>query len=729
MTLGSSFFSTASSFPAFLGRTNAAPRVNFGSSVDAPERNDIDQFVRNTDAQPSETTPPQPDSDWDEFVQNHEVGKPNGTDGPDETPPEEETPPDIKLGDVEETTDDDEEKPEDFVAKLLSDDKIKPLEINAPTASIVQSLRGTTSQQLKQVLSRSHLNSAVLTYDDDRLKDGILAKLRADLPEATMLTVDCEGIEPKKGGGFFNRDKKEHHLAKTLEDVIPQLSEKFNLPENNGQPLVLILEKANGDELGHLQESKVYKEFQQKFPNVRFVIPTSTSDDESGSSKSSLSWMDNDNGSSGQPWRAGQFQIVNIPTLKPQEWSKVLKGDPFAQNILNFWDLDASEEILGEFFSILKKEDPDTPLTYEGLVAEIDSLGSFINPEVNCEDYPVTSRHLKTYTHKVLAARRGSAPTAGGPASMGPAPYDVINSGDINVRMTDVIGHDKAKKVLMQSLQEAKYPQLFDHINGNDPDAAQSTVLLLGDPGSGKTMLAKALASSGGATFISTSGARFVNGLVGGGANAIRRLRDGIEQAPDDLVVVFIDEIDALGSRSGIGAEGGGASGSEDLKTINEFLAFTDGVKKSSKRVLLVGATNRADALDPAILSRFNYKLEIASLDKKQRYQLIQHQMKQKNMHPDDSVDLDVLSSRTNGFSGRDIRNMMKIIKDRLISNLSTDTMDKLEQDETTRNAFKLVPSHRDFMYGIREVKKGKRKTEAPDSGSSGPRKYGTATL
>jgi cell division protease FtsH len=236
----------------------------------------------------------------------------------------------------------------------------------------------------------------------------------------------------------------------------------------------------------------------------------------------------------------------------------------------------------------------------------------------------------------------------------------------------------------------------------------------MGAPGGGKTLLAKAVAAQGNATYISTSGSRFVNGLVGGGANAIRRLRDAIEQAPDDMVVLFIDELDALGSRSGMGGEMG-ASGSEDLKTINEFLAFTDGIKKiGNKRLLLIGATNRPEALDPAILSRFNQKVEIQELNTKQREEVISKQMEQKNLQPDYTVDIHALAKRLKDFSGRDIRNLMINVQEKLESKLAEDEeqLKKYEDNPEALKSVRLEVSHKDLMETAREIKRSKRQID-----------------
>lgn len=637
-----------------------------------------------------------PTIEEDQFVRSGETDK-----APES--PELDTPKQVDITPVDDPEDHDLENDEKDWAKQLSENS-KPLSIQAePTLPVIQQLRSASSDLLRQILSRPHLNNAILTYDDARLRDAILAQLQSE--SGNVVAIDCKDIEPKKNGSFFSKKETEYQLAKALQQALPAIQEKSG--QTGNPPLTVVLNNVHQDELSNLQKNETCRKIQNQFPNVRFIVPQSLSE-ESEDSKS-FSWKDDDDDGPSK-WRAGQFQVINIPSLKPQEWAKVLQKDPFVQQVLNFYNLSASETVLGEFFEVLKREDQTKALSYDDLVAELSSLGSFINKEFAGDD-TLTNQHIKTYTRKVLATRRVHTPTAGGPANTGPAPYDLINAGDINVKMDDIVGHEEPKKILTQALKEAKYPELFAYLNEGDPDASQNNVLLMGAPGGGKTMLAKAIAAQGGATFISTSGSRFVTGLVGGGANGIRRLRDAIEEAPDDLVVVFIDEMDALGSRSGMGGEMG-ASGSEDLKTINEFLAFTDGVKRSHKRILLIGATNRPEALDPAIRSRFNYKLEISELNQKQRLELIKKQLKQKNLHPDDSVDLKSLARQAKDFSGRDIKNWLKNVKDKLIRNIDAEELERLEQDEEARKAFKLQPTHKDMIEGIREIKKSKRQIE-----------------
>jgi SpoVK/Ycf46/Vps4 family AAA+-type ATPase len=692
MTPGLSFLS--SSIPLGSGVNGALPRVRFGNNVETPNGEQKDVFV--SSGKNESVAPEQPAE-----TGKSPIGKKTVEDKEEIT---------SKLSELD--NDDEEDEPEtDFVAKLV--ESAKPLEFSDATVPVIQQVRGNSAEQLRQILSRPHLNSAILKYDDERIKNGVLAQMQAAMMNPPLLSVDCEGIEPEKSG-FFSSKKKECQLPQKLEEAIPRIEEKARLSGNRQQPLILLLENVHEDELSNLQSSRVYKKLQKQFPNVRFIIPAGSSNGNDSKPK----WLNDDNETESGQWRAGQFQILQVPSLKPQEWAQVMKRDPFVQQMLNHWDLSADESVLSEFFHVLKKENPDTPLTYETLLAELDALGSFVNPIVDKEKFSLTSKHIKDYTRKVLATRRTHKPTSGGPAGMGPPPYDIINSGDINVRMDDIVGHDDAKKVLTQALRETKYPEFFEHLNQNDPDAGQSSVLLMGPPGGGKTMLAKALASQGGATFISTSGSRFVNGLVGGGANGIRRLRDAVEEAPDDLVVLFIDEMDALGSRTGMTGGEGGASGSEDLKTINEFLAFTDGVKKSSKHILLVGATNRPEALDPAILSRFNRKLEIREMDRAQRQILIEKQLEQKGLVPDEWVDIYSLSKRTKGFSGRDIKNMIKNVKDTLISRLDDAELEKLERDEDARKAFRLRPTHKDMIESIREIKRSKRQID--ENGDTG---------
>src|SRR5262249_40315100 len=155
---------------------------------------------------------------------------------------------------------------------------------------------------------------------------------------------------------------------------------------------------------------------------------------------------------------------------------------PFAQQVLSYWNLNTSEDVLNEFFGVLKRENQEVPLTYENLIGELEVLASSVNPNKDRQNTSLTSQDIKTHTYKVLAARRNHLPTSGGPVSMGPAPYDLINSGDINVSMQDIVGHDKAKQILTHSLKKARFPNVFNYLNEGNPDANQSMVLLMGAP-------------------------------------------------------------------------------------------------------------------------------------------------------------------------------------------------------------------------------------------------------
>jgi len=556
------------------------------------------------------------------------------------------------------------------------------------------------SDQLNRILNRTHINGAVLSSEDERLRYAVLSRIKRQNPDMPIWILDCETIQGKKQYSSSHTAKNKTEPSALLQAIQTTFPLMKSEPD---KPVTLVLEKLSSDPISSLLKSDDYKDVQQQFPGLRLIIS-------SDGKHTSRYGRDEEN-----TWRTGQFEHVQIASLQPHDWVQAMQHDPFAQSVLDYWHLQVSPENLRKFFDVLQQEKPEEPLTYKTLVAELDSLGSFVNLK-QAPVHALNNDDIVRYTQKVIAPRRVAKPKSGGPSNKGPVPYDLINPGEISIRMQDVVGNEKAKKALMQSLREVKFPKFFDKVNQGDPDAGKNAVLLWGDPGNGKTMLAKALAGEGGATFISTSGARFATGLVGGGANAFRRVWDAAESAPTELVIIAIDEMEAMGTRSGRSAEGGGSSASENTKTVDEYLALTDGIKHSSKRILIVGMTNHPKDLDPAVLSRFNEKIECKPLKYKERKQLLNSLIEQKNLNPDDTFSLNTLARQTRGLGGRDLRNLMKFVKNQLTNNMRDEDIAKLEIHPELRESFELRPSHFDFLRGLREAKKVRRELKEEES-------------
>ena len=224
----------------------------------------------------------------------------------------------------------------------------------------------------------------------------------------------------------------------------------------------------------------------------------------------------------------------------------------------------------------------------------------------------------------------------------------VIDPKNVNTTFADVAGCDEAKFELEEIVGFLKNPSLYTDAGAKIPKG----VLLEGSPGTGKTLLARAVASEAGVPFISASGSEFIEMFVGVGAARVRSLfTTAKENAP---CVVFIDEIDAIGRQRGAGIAGGN---DEREQTLNQILTNMDGFDESSGIVVL-GATNRLDVLDSALIrpGRFDRKIRVSLPDFVGRKQIANVHFRNKNVGPD--VDFNELSSLTSGFSGADIANL-----------------------------------------------------------------------
>lgn len=217
------------------------------------------------------------------------------------------------------------------------------------------------------------------------------------------------------------------------------------------------------------------------------------------------------------------------------------------------------------------------------------------------------------------------------------------------VTFADVAGVDEAVEELMEIKEYLEKPQKFQALGGKVPKG----VLLYGPPGSGKTLLARAVAGEAGVPFFSISGSDFVEMFVGVGA---ARVRDLFEQAKAAApCIVFVDEIDAVGRQRGAGLGGGH---DEREQTLNQLLVEMDGFDVKTG-VILMAATNRPDILDPALLrpGRFDRQIVLDRPDLEGRKAILRVHTRGKPL--DDSLDIDVLARRTPGFTGADLANMV----------------------------------------------------------------------
>jgi cell division protease FtsH len=212
----------------------------------------------------------------------------------------------------------------------------------------------------------------------------------------------------------------------------------------------------------------------------------------------------------------------------------------------------------------------------------------------------------------------------------------------------DIAGSNEAKEDLEEVVEFLKYPKKFESVGARIPKG----VLLVGPPGTGKTMLARAVAGEANAPFFSISGSEFVEMFVGVGASRVRDLfAKAKKNAP---CIIFVDEIDAVGRRRGSGMGGGH---DEREQTLNQILVEMDGFEQG-QNVIVLAATNRADVLDPALLrpGRFDRRVNIGLPDRKDREAILKTHFKKKPFAK--SVDFDSLAAKTAGTSGADLANI-----------------------------------------------------------------------
>ena len=216
------------------------------------------------------------------------------------------------------------------------------------------------------------------------------------------------------------------------------------------------------------------------------------------------------------------------------------------------------------------------------------------------------------------------------------------------VLFDDIAGNESAKQDLEEVVDFLKHPKKYEALGAKIPKG----VLLVGNPGTGKTMLARAVAGEANVPFFSISGSEFVEMFVGVGASRVRDLfAKAKKNAP---AIIFIDEIDAVGRKRGSGMGGGH---DEREQTLNQILVEMDGFETGAN-VIVLAATNRADVLDPALLrpGRFDRRTNIMLPERKDREAILKVHFKKKPV--DDTVNLDALAAKTAGSSGADLANM-----------------------------------------------------------------------
>ena len=237
----------------------------------------------------------------------------------------------------------------------------------------------------------------------------------------------------------------------------------------------------------------------------------------------------------------------------------------------------------------------------------------------------------------------------GGAFSFGKSKARLLDESTNNITFADVAGCDEAKEEVAELVDFLRDPSKFQKLGGRIPKG----VLLVGNPGTGKTLLAKAIAGEAKVPFFSISGSDFVEMFVGVGAARVRDMFDNAKK--HSPCIIFIDELDAVGRQRGAGLGGGN---DEREQTLNQMLVEMDGFEASSG-VIVIAATNRPDVLDPALMrpGRFDRQVVVPLPDIRGREQILNVHMRKVPLAPD--VKADIIARGTPGFSGADLANLV----------------------------------------------------------------------
>ena len=249
----------------------------------------------------------------------------------------------------------------------------------------------------------------------------------------------------------------------------------------------------------------------------------------------------------------------------------------------------------------------------------------------------------------LMRKMQGGGAGGGGLFSIGKSRAKKMEPNEMKVTFADVAGVEEAKDDLKETVEFLRDPAKFRKLGGRIPKG----MLMSGSPGTGKTLLAKAVAGEAEVPFFSMSGSDFVEMFVGVGASRVRDMfEQGRQNAP---CIIFIDEIDAVGGSRGTGMGGGN---DEREQTLNQLLVEMDGFD-GMEGIIVIAATNRPDVLDPALLrpGRFDRHVSIPLPDVKGREEILQIHAKKVEMA--EGVDMNIIARGTPGFSGADLKNLI----------------------------------------------------------------------
>ena len=344
------------------------------------------------------------------------------------------------------------------------------------------------------------------------------------------------------------------------------------------------------------------------------------------------------------------FSALSIKTIPYSEFLKLVKEGKVSEvaitqnqiqgRLLN----DGSESGKGELFRIVRVDSDISQLLEENNIKFKGEIESTFFRDLLSWIVPIFI--FVGIWYFMMRRMTGKQP---GFMSLGKNKAKIYMQEDLDVNFDDVAGVDESKQELVEVMDFLKEPQKFTKVGGKIPRG----ILLVGPPGTGKTMLAKAVAGESGVPFFSLSGSEFVEMFVGLGA---ARVRDLFEQAKQKApCIIFIDELDALGKARGFGTMGGH---DEREQTLNQLLVEMDGFDPQIG-VILMAATNRPEILDPALLrpGRFDRQILVDRPDKNGREAILKVHLK--DIQYEDNLDVEKIAAMTPGMVGADLANLV----------------------------------------------------------------------
>lgn len=408
--------------------------------------------------------------------------------------------------------------------------------------------------------------------------------------------------------------------------------------------------------------------------------------------------------------RFGPFELIEVQRLKEDEQVEVIRRNPAFERLTRRWQIGFSDEALKMLVGQMQERQMD-PLKTGQILNLTDILGSRFNP--GRQEYrEITTGDIKTYF-----TLKDNDPSSEQEEDSGEEQRSVVKRIDpraIKVDFSHIVGHDKAKQLMLDVVNKIKRPGVARLLTKGDEGGQYNGVLLVGPSGTGKTHFAKAVAKELDATFLQVS-PNFQQMFVGTGPQNVRVLEKMINQAEKDTVVVYFDEMDAIGKpQEGIS----GIADKEDNRTISMLQTLIDGMVKSKKRVIWMGSTNRPMMISFALLSRFPHHLTFGLPQPDEREGMLRKQFEYKKLQqPDGSMPFDIkpMVEATDGFSGRKLTQAVQFTQElvyRRLPDADLDQIQALMDDEKEEAAMlrlrQLLSTHvtpGDLMEAIEHVR------------------------